>query len=332
MDIRAFFREHYIIISIILLITLTALVNYQSIRGIITSESFKHRSPLNEMTEMNQENFTQENAELKESSVKPYFLCLMAIFKNEHTYMEEWLDHHIKQGISHFYLYSNDPRMHNYKYLNDKYADYVTVIPWVNKQNNGAETVQRQAYTHCIQTFNNQYQFLMMLDIDEFLCPTKINNGNTVISIIKDAISNSNLPINSIKVPRYNYGSDGHVHRPSGNVMDNYFTHEPICSSYKTIANAQYIDTNKKFYGVHDFPMKKGGKIINPQFTYAETGFPNGCKADMINQISLEIKHYYTKSYDEYLERCKLWTKGGVNTVGYRQNCQETFNEKAFFN
>ena len=49
-------------------------------------------------------------------------LCIMAIFKNEQEYLEEWLIHHLKQGISHFYLYSNDNNMNNYKYWNYKYC------------------------------------------------------------------------------------------------------------------------------------------------------------------------------------------------------------------
>jgi hypothetical protein len=48
---------------------------------------------------------------------KKYNLSIMAIFKNEQDYMEEWLNHHIKEGIEHFYLYSNDEQMKNYPYL-----------------------------------------------------------------------------------------------------------------------------------------------------------------------------------------------------------------------
>lgn len=249
-------------------------------------------------------------------------LCIMAIFKNEHEYLKEWLNHHLNQGISHFYLYSNDDMMHNYPYV-DNYKDYITMIPWVNKQNNGSDTIQRQAYTHCVQNYCNDCQYLMMLDIDEFMI--SIIPNVKVIDII-DSLNAADTK--AIKVQRYNFGSNGHIHKPLGNVMDNYKRHENICSSYKTIANTSYIDKSQKFYGVHDFPfLDKPGKTYNDYFTYAHNGYPNGCNETNKNEIPLVINHYFTKSYEEYLKRCELWKTGGVNTVGYRKDCKKTFKE-----
>lgn len=250
-------------------------------------------------------------------------LCIMAIFKDEQSYMEEWLIHHLNQGISHFYMYSNDDKMDNYPYLN-KYMNYITLIDWTNKKNDGFDTIQKQAYNHCIKTYNNEYEYLMMLDIDEFIISLQPNKK--VIDII-DNLDNKNTK--AIKVQRYNFGSDNHIKRPVGNVMDNYLKHEKICSSYKTIANSLYIDTSNKFFGVHDFPLTdKPGKIYNDYFTYAHTGFPNECSKDSINEIPLVINHYYSKSYDEYLKRCKLWENGGINGGDVRKNCEKLFHER----
>jgi hypothetical protein len=250
----------------------------------------------------------------------------MAIFKNEELYLEEWLRHHIDQGIRHFYLYSNDPDMDKYPYLN-QYENYITLIPWTNKTNNKHDTVQRQAYTHCIQNYNDQYKYIMMLDIDEFIIST---NKDYKVSEIVSSVDDENLK--AIKVQRYDFGSDNHIFKPEGNVMDNYKKHEKICSSYKTIASSKYIDTNQKFYGVHDFPFKKDeGKVYNNYFGYfnhQNFGYPNGCKEDNINEVPLVINHYYTKSYYEYLKRCELWKNGGVNTIGYRKNCEKLFDKK----
>ena len=38
---------------------------------------------------------------------KPYFLSIVAVFKNEAMGMEEWLNHYIMQGVEHFYLIDN---------------------------------------------------------------------------------------------------------------------------------------------------------------------------------------------------------------------------------
>ena len=257
----------------------------------------------------------------------------MAIFKNEEEYMEEWLDHHIEQGITHFYLYCNDPLINKYSFLlNNKYNKYITLIPWVNKKNNGKKTIQRQAYKHCVQTFCNECQYIMMLDIDEFIINKDKNKR--VIEFF-DFINSNNNNIKAIKVPRFDFGSDGHINKPMGGVIGNYKKREKVCSSYKTIANSDFIDKEKDFYGVHDFYfLRKPGKIYNSYFSYKYSNYngPNKCDKNSINDTPLEINHYYTKSYEEFMKRCKLWRNGGVNTVGYRKNCKNTFfeNEKKF--
>jgi hypothetical protein len=263
-----------------------------------------------------------------EKFTEKYKLCIMAIFKNEEEYLEEWLEHHINQGVEHFYLYCNDEvdnLIKKYEYLS-KYSKYITLILWNDKINNGSETIQRQAYTHCVTNYNKEYDFIMMLDIDKFLVHQE--KDKKVITFI-DSFGKNWENIKAIKVQRFDFGSDGHVEKPKGKIMDNYKKHENICSSYKTIANSNFIDLKKKFYGVHDFPfLNKKGKIYNDYFSYKYTGFPNSCKKETINEIPIVINHYYTKSYNEYIKRCKLWEKGGVNTIGYRKNCEELFHKR----
>ncbi len=250
-----------------------------------------------------------------------YTLSLMGIFKNEQNYLKEWIDHHIEQGIDHFYLYSNDPEMDKYDFLRD-YSEYITLIPWTEKKNNGLSTVQRQAYEHCVRTYHTETQYLMMLDIDEFLVSTDLSKD--VINVIKSLNTNQTK---AVKVQRYNFGSNGHITKPDGNVMDNYTMHEIVCSSYKTIANTDFIDVSKNFFGVHDFPfINKQGKVWNNYFNYAK-GYPGGCELENVNEIPLVINHYYTKSYEEYLNRCKLWKDGGINNFGYRKDCEKKFDK-----
>ena len=37
-----------------------------------------------------------------------YYLSVLAIFKNEKHIMKEWLLHHMKEGVEHFYLIDNE--------------------------------------------------------------------------------------------------------------------------------------------------------------------------------------------------------------------------------
>lgn len=247
-----------------------------------------------------------------------YKLAAVLIFKNEENYLEEWLQFHIFQGFDHFYLYNNDPDINKYNYL-QKYKKYITLISWINKKNEGVYSVQRQAYTHCIKNFNKDYQWLALVDADEFISST---NNDKVI----DFINNMNIETDKcIKIPRYNYGSSGHKTKPKGKIVENFTKREKDCSLYKVIANSKFINTNRRFNRVHEIPLiNKLGKIYNSNFKFIK-GKYTSCSADFKNETSLVMNHYYTKSYEEYLNRCKLWKNNKINLFGYRK-C-DTYDE-----
>jgi hypothetical protein len=249
---------------------------------------------------------------------KKYDLCIVSIFKNEELYLEEWIIYHINQGIDHLYLYCNDQNLEKYKYL-DKYTNYITLIDWTIKKNDGIDTVQKQAYYHCITNYNNEYKYLALLDIDEFIVP--LDKNKKVVDVV-NALNN----FSELKIPRFNYGNNGHIVKPDGNVMDNYTMRETICSSFKSIANSEYINTNSKFYWVHQFPLVSGGKVYNSYFNY-DNGGPSGCNKDSINEIGLIVRHYYTKSKEEFMKRCDMWKNGGINDIGYRKDCVTLFDK-----
>ena len=247
---------------------------------------------------------------------KEYLLAIVAIFKNEEDYLEEWLKHHINQGISHFFLYCNDDNIKKYDYL-DKYKNYITLKMWIDVDK--TRSIQKQAYEDCVK--NDKYDFIGLLDIDEFYICT--DNNKTVKDIISKLDKNNTK---AVRIPRFNFGSNGITQKPTGNVLDSYLKHEKTCSSYKTIANTNFIDKKRNFYGVHDFPyIDKDGIIFNSYFHY-DSG-PTGCIKNKKNEIPIVINHYYTKSYNEYLNRCKLWENGGVNPVGYRKDCEKNFKD-----
>jgi hypothetical protein len=260
-------------------------------------------------------------------NTKEYTIAIMGIFKNEQDYMEEWLNHHIAQGVEQIYLYCNDPDLSKYPYLLDKkYDKYVTLIDWVDKENDGPNTIQKQAYFDCVKNYSSYCQFLLMLDLDEFLTPIK--NYKTITQYIY-SMKKSWDTIKAFKIQRYDFGSNGHIKKPKGGVVQNYKYHEKLCSSFKTMANTDYIDKDYYFFGVHDYNfLDTPGKIYNEYFGYHETGFPNSCKPGNINELPMVINHYYTKSYDEYLARCNMWKDGGVNPVGYRTDCENKFNSR----
>lgn len=254
------------------------------------------------------------------SESKKHKFVIMAIFKNEEEYMEEWLEHHINQGVTKFYLYCNDHNLKKYSYLNN-YKKHIELIDWTKKKNIGSYTIQKQAYTHCIRNYNNEYHYIMMLDLDEFIIhldkKKKVIDYLNLLGLFKTK---------SLKIPRYNFGSNGHIKKTKGSVVENYTKHEKIYSSFKTIANSIFIKKNTMFKTVHDFNyIAKKGKIYN-SFLSKKNKILKSIRKNR-NETKLVINHYYTKSYEECINRCKLWKNGGINPYQFRQNCDKKFKK-----
>lgn len=136
-------------------------------------------------------------------------LSIGAIFKDEARYLDEWLTFHHGVGVDHFYLYDDTS--------SDRSRD--VLAPWVRR---GIVTVldwtarlgQVPAYNDCIRRVRSQTRWLALIDIDEFLfSPRKID----LPEVLRDY---ADLP--AIFVYWVLFGSNGHVARPAGSVIDSY--------------------------------------------------------------------------------------------------------------
>ena len=134
---------------------------------------------------------------------------------------------------------------------------------------------------------------ILLSDIDEFAYST-VSGKNIKEIVIEYATTKTPY----IKVPRFNFGNSGHMKKPNNGVVKNYTKREKNISSYKTISNVDYIHDSKKIRGVHKYRYKKGWV----------GGINKGIKikgnlSPSYSKIPLIMNHYYTKSYDEYLEK-----------------------------
>ncbi len=109
-----------------------------------------------------------------------YNLAICAIFKNEASYLKEWIEFHRLVGVEHFYLYNNlstdDYLSVLQPYINN---GLVEVIDWpFTKPANGcfAVHVQSRAYKDAITRASGVARWVAFLDLDEFLFATQENN------------------------------------------------------------------------------------------------------------------------------------------------------------
>jgi hypothetical protein len=94
-------------------------------------------------------------------------LAVCAVFRNEAPYLAEWLDFHLAQGVSHFWLYDNASDDAPGAVLAPYVArGVVTVLHWPTPF---AQGMQMQAYTHALARARRRAHWVAFIDLDEFL-------------------------------------------------------------------------------------------------------------------------------------------------------------------
>lgn len=239
---------------------------------------------------------------------KKYRVAICAIFKNEGVYLKEWIEYHQIVGVEHFYMYNNNST-DNYLEILRPYIENgkVTLIDWPFQQG------QMKAYIDCIDNRRNEVNWIGFIDLDEFIVPNQDNN------IYKFLRQFNNRP--ALKLYWQLFGTSGKIDRNRNGLVTEDFT---VCWN-------KYDEVGKCFYNtMYDF---------NPQFKW-NGGFHHGLWAnwkgislppvncfdaicqrgfEKVSQMEfpIQLNHYYTKSYREYIEKA---SKGDVFFVNNPRN------------
>ena len=86
--------------------------------------------------------------------------------KNENLYVKEFVEHYIKLGVDHIYIYDdNEPNTEKFSnILGRKYENKITIYENRDKIKN-----QASAFTSCYHKNLNKFDWFIMVDMDEFL-------------------------------------------------------------------------------------------------------------------------------------------------------------------
>lgn len=219
--------------------------------------------------------------------MKDYQLSLVAIFRNEHRYIVEWLEYHLKIGVEHFYLYDNGG---DHREVLAPFMAYITYTLWTDdiaQRHIGESDFSRQtmAYKHCVKKFSKDTNWLQLIDLDEYLVP--MDSTDLEESLKKHASS----AIGKLRIPRFNFGNNGHWKSPTGGSINACVRRERRYSHHKDMGRSSAI---KRVNGPHSFRVR--GVTLIPD--------------------NLRIYHHYTRSMSEWVERTK--TGGGQTGKGFR--------------
>ena len=104
---------------------------------------------------------------------KKYFLSVLALFKNKSHILREWIAHYLKEGVDHFYLIDNGSTdiyvsvLHPFR---DKISFYYDATPHN----------QRNMYMRCYDTFKNETEWLLVIDLDQFVYEKRYVHHNCI--------------------------------------------------------------------------------------------------------------------------------------------------------
>ena len=220
-----------------------------------------------------------------------YFaICVSA--KDQHEDINEWIEHHEKLGAGKIYIYddsSNPPMLGQVKnHIQSGLVEY----HFIGQSNHTSiSRPQLYVYDQCINRYRSRHQFIAFIDVDEFLFLRDKSVAN-IPALLHEYEEYGGLAVNWVQ-----FGSSGHIHRPHGGTLANFWKCIPLQHPenlhIKTIANTLYV--NCASGDPHHFLYHKGKTAVNERFEAVE-----GSRSSR-NEISrIALYHYVTKSREEY--------------------------------
>jgi hypothetical protein len=228
-------------------------------------------------------------------------LAIAAIMKDEATYIEEWLCHHVAVGVEHFFLYDNGSS-DGIEGLLEGYLNrgLVTFLRFPMRG------LQRDAYNHALRFFGGATEWLAYVDIDEFLVPSADEGVPDILRRFPDA--------SQVLVSRKEICFSGHRTRPDALVTEAYTLASrdvPRVGRADILAKAIVRPRRIRRMGVHSADTVDRA-TVNTAGEPSPEGRPAIANPTFAN---LQINHYYTKSWEEF--SAKL-ARANTSTHGFR--------------
>ena len=220
-----------------------------------------------------------------------HFLAFATNCKNESAYLREWLDYHLLVGVDHFFLYDQDDNEVSRALLAPyEQRGVVTRYPWTQWDGTRYDGPTRfyqcnknhLGFAHCAANHRHEVQWLMKIDVDEFISP--LDNQADATTWLRTV---NPRRVQGCRIPRIDFGSNGHLHPRPEPVIAAYTQRESTPSNHKDLANGDCLSTNRYCFSSHWWRYRLGSQL-RPMVT---------------TKLGWQINHYYTKSKDEFYHR-----------------------------
>lgn len=232
-----------------------------------------------------------------------YKSVICAIVKNEQRYIREWVEHYLYIGFECIYIYE-DFGSNSHKL---QLSDYITTgkvvltplctADLIDIQKRGT-SVQRKLYRMFLQRCRNERlaDWVGFFDVDEFLA----FEAGWDLGRLEENFSNHGGVLLSWRI----YGANGYIRRPNGSVVESYTKSMPdgfLCDpcswqwNVKSLVNVNKCDGMRHIHIFNDCVFTDHSSIETGRITFTKAW----------------INHYFTKSWDDFLER--IFNRGNMS-------------------
>lgn len=225
---------------------------------------------------------------------------ICAIVKQEHLYIDEWIQYHLKLGFHHIYLYDNDEE-EPHAYIEERYKDKVTVIQFLGKCR------QMIAYNKFIREYTGKHRWCAFIDIDEFIV---LKHHKNIISFLDDYCQSGAIALNWVL-----FGSSNHEKYENKHVLERFQRRQVG------------VDKHVKIIVCLNDTLQ----TLSPHNCLLINGYTKDCDLNPVkayfnyqgNDNVACIHHYFTKSKEEYRLKCKRGRADMLNETRTEEEFEE---------
>lgn len=221
---------------------------------------------------------------LAHSEHTPVALCLSV--KDEHKDLREWVDYHREIGVSKFYIFDNNSSVPLLSVLTDYIQQELVQYHYLIGKS--LAHPQFDVYNKCLQLYRSFHTWMGFIDTDEFIV---IPSGLPIADVLQPYTAYGGLVLNWRQI-----GSTGHLTRPAGGVLANYFKcFAEDDENNKHVKSLVVTAHARASNGAHFFKYAPGFSAVNVRFEPVDGPFSS---PPDFTQIFLY--HYVTRSKEDY--------------------------------
>ena len=264
---------------------------YATLRQLRDKESAlkRERDELEKKRKADERNYRLN--ELNSTAYK-YYCSICLIIRDENEYLQEWLEWHIGQGVEHFYIYDHDSKVPVSDFiqtLDKSIRDMITVIPFGGQH----KFAQHDAYNDCLKRYKKESRWIGFVDTDEMV---RVVNGGKIPDLLKLYEDYAGLYMRWVI-----YDANGQIKKSDKPMRERFTRISPtdkddgVGKTFVQTALMQSMITHNGYpYADFEVVDENGRAVQGASAWVANSTYDLIC-----------VDHYYTKSYEEWLEKMR---------------------------